>query len=299
MQRSGMSSDSASNMPSGSSSKIPRLSIGSFSRASLLSIKTLRDYHDSGLLMPAHVDARTGYRSYSPGQLADAAVIRRLRDLDVPLEEIRRIVDARDPVVTTEVLAAHTRRMTERLERTIQIVADLQRGLDEPGSHTPVRIAKQEELQVLAYVGHIDRADYSTFLDRGFSTLFDTMQRLGLESAGPGGALYPTEIALDVAERVVAFVPIDARITTIDNLDEPMQLLSLPAVDVAISTFTGSYDNIGAAYAVLGTWVAEHTEMLGEPVREVYLVSPPFHNDPDTYITELQWPIKPANQTGQ
>ena len=53
--------------------------IGMFSRASSLSIKSLRAHHESGLLVPASIDPQTGYRAYTVDQLADAAVIVRLR----------------------------------------------------------------------------------------------------------------------------------------------------------------------------------------------------------------------------
>jgi MerR family regulatory protein len=38
------------------------LSIGEYSRATCLSVKTLRHYHEVGLLEPAHVDPSSGYR---------------------------------------------------------------------------------------------------------------------------------------------------------------------------------------------------------------------------------------------
>ena len=44
------------------------LTIGDFSRATHLSVKTLRYYHQTGLLAPAGVDAETGYRRYAPGR---------------------------------------------------------------------------------------------------------------------------------------------------------------------------------------------------------------------------------------
>ena len=47
-----------------------------------------RRYHEAGLLVPAEVDPRTGYRSYAVDQLADASVIRQLRQIDLPLEAI-------------------------------------------------------------------------------------------------------------------------------------------------------------------------------------------------------------------
>ena len=55
------------------------LPIGAFSRATLISANALRSYHESGLLEPAVVDPRTGYRGYRVTQLGDAAVIRDLR----------------------------------------------------------------------------------------------------------------------------------------------------------------------------------------------------------------------------
>lgn len=53
------------------------MSIGAFSRASFLSVKALRAYHEAGLLVPARVDPSTGYRTYHATQLTDAAVIHR------------------------------------------------------------------------------------------------------------------------------------------------------------------------------------------------------------------------------
>ncbi len=41
------------------------LPIGDFSRATHLSVKTLRYYHRVGLLEPAEVDPDTGYRRYT------------------------------------------------------------------------------------------------------------------------------------------------------------------------------------------------------------------------------------------
>ena len=72
----------------------PFLRIGPFSRASSLSVKALRAYHEQGLLVPALVDPDTGYRVYGAEQLFDAAVLRRLRDLDVPLRQVHEVLSA-------------------------------------------------------------------------------------------------------------------------------------------------------------------------------------------------------------
>jgi DNA-binding transcriptional MerR regulator len=51
------------------------LTIGDFSRATLLTIKTLRHYHDTGLLEAAEVDPHTGYRRYLIEQIPHAQMI--------------------------------------------------------------------------------------------------------------------------------------------------------------------------------------------------------------------------------
>lgn len=60
------------------------LSIGEFATVTHLSVKTLRHYHDEGLLEPERIDPHSGYRYYSTAQVPTAQVIRRFRDLDMP-----------------------------------------------------------------------------------------------------------------------------------------------------------------------------------------------------------------------
>jgi DNA-binding transcriptional MerR regulator len=48
------------------------LTIGDFSRITHLTVKTLRRYHEVGLLEPAEVDPQTGYRYYAAVQVPKA-----------------------------------------------------------------------------------------------------------------------------------------------------------------------------------------------------------------------------------
>jgi DNA-binding transcriptional MerR regulator len=267
------------------------LTIGAFSRAALLSIPALRAYHEAGILVPDHVHPTTGYRSYTLSQLADAAIVRRLRELDLPLPLVATIVAARDPEVTRSVLADHALVMSDRLAQTLRIVGDLQRGLQEPGTHTPVHLKPVEVTTVLSFSGVVKRADYSAFLDQAFGEIFAVLMRSGREPSAAGGALYPTEIGDELAESVKAFVPVRAEDFSGVRLPPGVALGELPAATMAVLSHTGTYEDIGGAYRSLGSWVAQHAAMSGAPVREIYIVSPPQHTDASTYITELQWPV--------
>jgi protein phosphatase len=70
-----------------------RLSIGEFAQASGLTPKALRLYDELGLLPPADVDPRSGYRSYERGQLGRAQLVAWLRGLGMPLARIRVVCD--------------------------------------------------------------------------------------------------------------------------------------------------------------------------------------------------------------
>jgi DNA-binding transcriptional MerR regulator len=69
------------------------LSIGEFARLSQLSPKALRLYDELELLPPARVDPDSGYRFYEIGQLEQARLVSSLRQIGVPLAQIRVILD--------------------------------------------------------------------------------------------------------------------------------------------------------------------------------------------------------------
>jgi DNA-binding transcriptional MerR regulator len=96
-----------------------RLTIGAFSRLTGLTTKALRHYDALGVLVPADVEPN-GYRMYDREQVETGRLIRRLRDLDVPLEEVRTILD--DPPQARKRLAAHAREVEADLFRRQRIL---------------------------------------------------------------------------------------------------------------------------------------------------------------------------------
>ncbi|NJD26742.1 MAG: MerR family transcriptional regulator [Chloroflexi bacterium] len=98
------------------------LSIGRFGRLAGLSIGALRHYDELGLLHPVQVDPETGYRRYAREQLEAARAIARLRDLEVPLEEIRELLGTDDPDERRRRLAVHRSRLEARLNRLIRVL---------------------------------------------------------------------------------------------------------------------------------------------------------------------------------
>ena len=120
---------SAGSSPRGRVHSARVLAIGEFSRLTHLSVRTLRRYHDAGLLEPATVDSASGYRYYSADQIPTAQVIHRLRGLDVPLPDVQRILGSPDPGTRAALVADHLQRLESELDRTRAAVASLRRLL--------------------------------------------------------------------------------------------------------------------------------------------------------------------------
>jgi len=114
-----------------------RITIGDFSRASHLSVKTLHHYHQVGLLEPSEVDADNGYRYYSEEQIPAAQVIRRLRGLNMPVADVRSVLAAPDSDARNRLIVEHLDRLELELAQTRAAVGEL-RNLLEPA--TPRRI---------------------------------------------------------------------------------------------------------------------------------------------------------------
>jgi DNA-binding transcriptional MerR regulator len=96
------------------------LTIGQLARLSGLSVKALRHYDRVGLLRPAEVDGGTGYRLYRGDQVAEAQLVRLLRSLDLPLDEVRLAVaawKASDEGGVSEIIRLHRRHLDARVTR--------------------------------------------------------------------------------------------------------------------------------------------------------------------------------------
>ncbi|MEI8408101.1 MerR family transcriptional regulator [Kribbella sp. CCNWLY201] len=105
------------------------VTIGTFSMLSGLSIPTLRHYDDIGLLRPAEVDSRTGYRRYSSVQVDTARRIRLLREAELSTDDIGRILDG-DASDARAVLARQRLMLRERTGRVEALLDQLAQDLE-------------------------------------------------------------------------------------------------------------------------------------------------------------------------
>src|SRR5690606_21125534 len=107
------------------------MSIGEFSSLTRISVRMLRHYDSHGVLIPAVVDEVSGYRRYLPEQTADAARIRRLRDVGFGVSAIGALLATAGTPAYTQALRLQRRVLEEELELGRMRLRALDRMLDE------------------------------------------------------------------------------------------------------------------------------------------------------------------------
>jgi DNA-binding transcriptional MerR regulator/effector-binding domain-containing protein len=264
-----------------------RISIGDFSRMTHLSVKALRHYHELGILDPTVVDASSGYRFYAVDQVPTAQVIRRLRDLEMPLDQVRSVLEATDVEARNAAIVAHLQRMEAQLASTRETVTGLRHLLESPPPRLPVEFRSIPAATTVSISDVVTVAEFPDWWGGAFTDLFDAVRTAGLEVTGPPGALYPGELFEDEVGRMTAFVPVA----------EPrdagrVRALTVPAAEAAVAVHPGAMGELDRTYAALGADIAERGVIgVDGPIREYYLVSPFDTDDETQHRTEVAWPV--------
>jgi DNA-binding transcriptional MerR regulator len=263
------------------------LTIGDFARATHLSVKTLRHYHESGLLEPAEIDAQTGYRRYATDQISTAQIIRRFRDLDMPLNEIQAVLTAPDLQARNDLIAAHLSRLEGNLSRTQSAVASLRDLLKHPASSPRIEHRRISATASAAIIETVDIKDALSWYQGALGELRAILAAQQLKPAGPAGGIFSSALFSDALGTATIFVPCGGAVRPLGRV----RPLVVPAIELAMIEHTGAHTNIDLAYGALAKYVAQHALAVEGPIREYYVVG--SHDTPDesAWCTEIGWPI--------
>jgi DNA-binding transcriptional MerR regulator len=263
------------------------LVIGDFARATQLSVKTLRHYHESGLLEPAEVDPQTGYRRYTADQISTAQIIRRFRDLDMPLNEIQEVLAAPDLQTRKDLIAAHLSRLESNLARTQNAVASLRDLLEHPASSPRIEHRNIDAAASAAIAEVVDVKDALSWYQGALGELRATLAAQRLKAAGPAGGIFSNALFSDGLGTATIFMPCGGAVRSMRRV----RPLLVPAIEVAVIVHAGSHADIDLAYGALARYVAQHTLAVEGAMREYYVVGPHDTTDESAWRTEIGWPI--------
>jgi DNA-binding transcriptional MerR regulator len=271
------------------------LSIGRFARLSGLTVKALRHYDEIGLLRPARVDDASGYRYYALSQAREAEAIRRLRALDVPLEEVAPLIGAQDETVRGR-LAVHRARIEGRAVEVQAILAELDRLIDGEEELVPthdkvqirfeIDIKHVPERRVAVVRERVQESAIKEVIPRQIMAVGHYLQEIGAQALGPPLCVCPFAdgegmLALETGWPVGDDVP----------PRPPIEVKTYPATRALIFKHVGPFDGLGRAYRLMSEVMEHHgLEPAADPV-EIYETDPAEVADPNEYVTFIEWPI--------
>lgn len=261
--------------------------IGRFSEMTRLSIKALRLYDEMGLLRPAQVDPSSGYRYYSPGQANQAEAIRRLRGVDMPLEEIGEILSA-DPEVAEKLLNGHRDRLSdemERREKMLGFLSDLIEGKEQLMPYE-VAVKRLPDQDVASLREHVSMETIGDAIGNGFAELAHTLQAQGTAISGAPFIVYHDVIDEETDGDIEICIPVAGPVESAGRV-EPK---TLSGGAVASTIHRGPYREIPPAYHALSSWISQNGHSMTGPPREVYLNDPTEVSE-EEILTEVDWPI--------
>lgn len=265
------------------------LPIGDFSRATHMSIKALRHYHRVGLLEPADVDQFTGHRRYTTHQIPTAQVIRRFRELDMPIDEIKSILAAPDAGARNALIAAHLSRLEDSLTRTQNAVAALRDLLDHPQDAARANISHRSvpATGAAAITAVVDNDELGPWYHGALGELHATVTAQALTASGAPGGIYAEDLFSHERGQATVFIPCAGTVRPVGRVEA----LTIPPAELAVIVHNGPHDNIDRAYGALATHVTQHALAVEGPIREYYLSGHLDTPDKPAWRTEIGWPI--------
>lgn len=265
-----------------------KLRIGEFSLITSLSIKTLRLYHEKGLLIPAEVDDESSYRFYDEASFETARAIVMLRDLGFPLAEIRKMLEDR----TDEDLRTHLEARLKNVQSEIGKQKEVARSLasliefqkEETMDEREFEI-EEIEVETVLIAGHRMTGRYQD-VPKGLQVV---CRKMGRHMNGKPMTLYYDAEYKEEGADFEPCVPVrkgqDADGISVREL-KGGRCLSL--------LHRGPYETLRNSYGRIFAAAAEKGYEIRRPTREIYRKGPGilFKGKAKNYLTEIQVPIE-------
>jgi effector-binding domain-containing protein len=264
------------------------VSIGQFSKMTRLSVKALRLYDEIGLVSPAYVDPSSRYRYYELGQANRAEAVRILRMVEMPLDEIRAILEIDDPELVHKQLVAHRERLAERLAAQERTLAYLESLIQRKEGIMPydVQLVEATPQLVAATKVNTSLSRIGSDIGSGFGALVMALGHHGTTPAGAPLIVYHDVIDQETDGAIEICVPVDEEFPDTGDVCGR----ELEGGSMATTVHHGPYEQIAPAYHTLTGWISDHGHDVAGPPRETYLNDPQIVA-PDELLTRVEFPV--------
>ena len=253
------------------------LSIGTFAGMTRLSIKALRLYDQLGILQPLHIDPQSGYRYYGIDQVHGARLIRNMRDMDMPLATIRRML-AMLPVSQAQVellVRQHVEMRERQLEQIRRQARQFSKILKPEANKMSLEVVvKDIPIQQIISITRRHTVDgLGKQEEQDIGALFALANEQGAQPTGAPFGIYHGPVSETEDGPVETCIAVNGKIQGRGEI-EVKQLEGGQGASVTITGDQCHYPELLGAYDAGADWIQKNGyEMVGSP-REIWYTGP-------------------------
>ncbi|MEF2276984.1 MerR family transcriptional regulator [Deinococcus sp. YIM 134068] len=254
-----------------------RLIISRFAVLTGLPTKTLRYYDEIGLLCPEYVDESTSYRYYGVAQIDRAVRIRRWRELGLPIEDIRLILD--HPDRAREVLLRHEEWLSAEIEHRHRALLHLRAFLQEaPMDYRIEHLPARQTLSIRTRL----RPPHYEVIPEALRELMLYAKARGYPSDAPSFFVHDND---DQGEGSLA----EVCLPVVGKADPQgrIEVRTFEGGRAFVGRFVGPYDKTGAAYSAVVEEALRRGLSITGVTAEFYVKSVPDTPNPQAYETDI------------
>lgn len=242
-----------------------------------LSLKALRLYEQLDILRPIHVDPQNGYRYYGPDQIPRARRIRNLRDMEMPLADIRRVLELADvSQAQAELVIRQYVEMRARQLEHIQLLTHQFTQLLKLEANTmslEVEVKDIPTQHIISITRRHTVDGLSEQIQKDCGALFALTQEAGATAIGAPFGIYHNAINEQEDGPIETCVPVNRKLDGKGDI-EAKQLEGGKAACVVITGDQCHYPELLGAYDAAADWIQHNGFETAGPPREIWYTGP-------------------------
>jgi len=252
-------------------------SIGAFAELTRLSIKALRLYDQLDILKPHHVDPESGYRYYEPDQLPSARMIRTMREMDMPLATIRRVLavlpvsQAQVELLVHEHLQMRERQLESIRQLARQFTQQLKPEANKMSLEVTVKTIPAQEILSITRRHKVD--GLSDQIEKDCQALFALAEEKGAAPISTPFGIYHSTINEQEDGTIETCIPVSGKVEGRGDI-EGKQLEGGNAACVVITGEQCHFPELLAGYDAAADWIQKNGFETAGPPREVWHTEP-------------------------
>ncbi|OIK14625.1 MerR family transcriptional regulator [Bacillus sp. MUM 13] len=266
--------------------------IGEVSKLANISIKALRYYDKINLFKPSYVDPGTNYRYYKDSQLYRLDLIKSLKYIGTPLEEMKKAQELKTDELFT-FLTEQEKIVREKVDYLLEIeqnIANVKKRMQRQKNYPvlgEVFVLEEEEMRIIQV--EADGISQKEFLNAFYSKLKHTIESIdGFLNNGEGAIFsYQPYVQAEEIRYMKLFMPV---LTAKQELSLPqnVEISSIPGGKYVCIAFIYSPESYFKSLKKLISHIEEHHFTVISDIYEVFSPSHYSPNQSEEYIVEMK-----------